>query len=287
MRTCISIFLQRIGPQHAFTRMMGWLAEIRTPWLKNYFLRRFIRKYHVDVTEAAVEDYRTYATFNDFFIRKLKSGIRPIAQDANGVVSPADGTIAQIGQIAQNQLLQAKGHYFDLESLLAGDDALAHTFYDGTFATIYLAPHNYHRVHMPVDGKLIQTIYVPGKLFSVNQQTAECIPRLYSRNERLICVFESDAGRFVLIFVGAMIVGSIQTAWMNEPVRGNKIHTENFSSSISFNKGDELGYFKLGSTVILLFEKNCVAWRESLLADAGINFGNLLGLSLTPSLSRN
>jgi phosphatidylserine decarboxylase len=277
MRTCISIFLQRIAPQHAITRIMGWLAEVRTPWLKNYFIARFIRKYHVNMAEAAVEDHCAYATFNDFFIRQLKSGARPIAQDAQGIISPADGVIAQIGHIAQNQLLQAKGHYFDLESLLAGDDALAHTFYDGTFATIYLAPHNYHRVHMPMDGKLVQTIYVPGKLFSVNQQTADYIPHLYSRNERLICVFESEAGRFVLIFVGAMIVGSMQTAWMKEPVRGNQIHTENFASPIHFAKGDELGYFKLGSTVILLFEKNKMEWRTDLQADAGIEVGNLLG----------
>jgi len=274
----IKVFLQCILPQHAITRAMGWLAEVRTPWLKNYFIARFIRKYHVNMSEAAVEDYRSYETFNDFFIRQLKPNLRPIAQEANCIVSPVDGTVAQIGNIAHDQLLQTKGHYFDLASLLT-DDHLAQTFFDGTFATLYLAPFNYHRVHMPIDGKLIQTIYVPGNLFSVNQQTAEYIPQLYSRNERLICIFESAAGRFALIFVGAMIVGSIQTVWMNAPIRSHEILSHTFSTPLDYTKGDELGYFKLGSTVVLLFESNQINWDKTLASDSIIQVGQLIGFS--------
>lgn len=203
--------------------------------------------------------------------------MRPVAADTNGIVSPADGTIAQIGFIARNKMLCAKEHYFDLESLLGGDAQLAQHFYDGAFATIYLAPHNYHRVHMPVDGKLVQTIYVPGKLFSVNQHTSEYIPQLYSNNERLICIFESSVGRFALIFVGAMIVGSMQTIWMDNPIRGYEIAKENFAYPIPLDKGAEVGYFKLGSTVILLFEKNKVEWEKQLAAGNKIQVGELIG----------
>ncbi len=277
MKTRIGIFLQCIAPQHTITYLASWLANVRKPWFKNLFIAWFIKKYRVNMQEAAIEDYTAYPTFNDFFIRKLKDGSRPIAQEANGIISPADGAIAQIGTINHDQMLQAKGHYFDLQSLLGGDNELAKTFYDGSFATIYLAPHNYHRVHMPLDGKLVQTIYVPGNLFSVNQQTAEHIPHLYSRNERLICIFESDAGRFALIFVGAMIVGSMQMVWMNAPVHGYDIARETFSSPLALTKNAEVGFFKLGSTVILLFEKNRVQWQPDLREDLTTQVGQLLG----------
>jgi phosphatidylserine decarboxylase len=283
---CISVFLQRITPQHLLTRLIGWLADVRAPWFKNLFIACFIKKYRINMKEAAIEDYRAYPTFNEFFIRKLKPELRPITQEATTIISPADGAISQIGKITQNQLLQAKGHYFDLESLLGGNAELAHSFYDGNFATIYLAPHNYHRVHMPLDGKLVQTIYVPGKLFSVNQQTAEQIPQLFSRNERLICVFESDAGRFALIFVGAMIVGSIQTIWMDNPIRNDEVLTESFMYPIPLTKGAEVGHFKLGSTVILLFEKDRLKWQQNLQANSEIQMGQLLGHQLfLPPLS--
>lgn len=277
MRARMAVFLQCIAPQQTITLLAGRLANVRASWFKNLFIAWFIKKYRVNMKEAAIEDYTAYPTFNDFFIRKLKDGLRPIAREANGIVSPADGAIAQIGNIAQNQMLQAKGHHFDLESLLGGDSELTKSFYDGAFTTLYLAPHNYHRVHMPFDGKLVQTIYVPGTLFSVNQTTAKHIPHLYSRNERLICVFESEAGRFALIFVGAMIVGSIHTIWMNTPVRGNDMASEKFSTPIALTKGAEVGYFKLGSTIILLFEKNRVQWLSDLRADRTTQVGELLG----------
>jgi len=275
MKTRINILLQCIVPQHSITRVMGYLAQVRNPWFKNLFIAWFIKKYGVDMSEAAIEDYRAYPTFNDFFIRKLKDNARPIAGDARTVVSPADGAVAQLGTISGDQLLQAKGHYFDLTSLLT-DKTLAQTFNDGRFATIYLAPFNYHCVHMPLDGRLVKTIYVPGKLFSVNKITAENIPNLYSRNERFICIFESAAGRFALIFVGAMIVGGMQMAWMNEPVRSYDILTQDFSTPIEIAKGAEIGHFKLGSTVILLFEKNQIEWEANLQAGSVVQVGQRL-----------
>lgn len=281
MSNRLIVLLQYLLPQHTISRLVGWCAEARVPWFKNLFIAWFIKKYRVNMAEAAVEDYREYQTFNDFFIRKLKTNARTIATDVNGIVSPADGAIAQLGNIIENQMLQAKGHQFDLTSLLAGDQALANLFFNGAFATIYLAPYNYHRVHMPLDGKLVQTIYVPGKLFSVNQQTATYIPQLYSRNERFICIFESNAGRFALIFVGALIVAGIQTAWMNVPVRSQQLLTETFSSPLTFTKGDELGYFKLGSTVILLFEKNRSQWLTSLHTGSTTQFGQLIGHAIS------
>lgn len=275
MKKRINVFLQCIIPQHITTRLMGRLAQVRIPWLKNAFIAFFIKKYNVDMQEAAEEDYRAYPTFNDFFIRKLKPALRPIAQDQHAIVSPCDGAIAQIGVITRDTLLQAKGHNFNLSSLLT-DPALAQTFHDGAFATLYLAPHNYHRVHMPLDGKLVRTIYVPGKLFSVNQHTAERIPNLYSRNERLICIFESAAGRFALIFVGAMIVGAMQTVWMSTPIRGYEALNQDFSSPLTLAKGAEVGYFKLGSTVILLFEKDQMQWEANLQAGDKIQVGQMI-----------
>ena len=180
---------------------------------------------------------------------------------------------AQIGNIQKKQLLQAKNFYFDLGTLLGGDTQLADNFHDGTFATIYLAPHNYHRVHMPLDGKLVKTIYVPGKLFSVNRMTSEIIPNLYSRNERLICVFDTTLGPMTIVLVGAMIVGSIQTVWMKNPIRANRIITETFSDGIQLIKGAELGYFKLGSTVILLFGKDKILSQSTLTTTSTLQVG--------------
>lgn len=269
-------YSQYLLPQHLLTKLIGYFANVRTPFLKNAFINNFIKIYHVEMHDAVIEDPTAYASFNDFFIRQYKSSVRPIAAGDHAIACPIDGTVAQMGKIQQKQLLQAKNFYFNLDTLLGNDLELSQQFYDGAFTTLYLAPHNYHRVHMPIAGKLIKTIYVPGSLFSVNRITSEIVPQLFSRNERLICIFETDAGLMSVIFVGALIVGSIKTTWMEKPIRANEIITQTHSM-VAFNKGDELGYFKLGSTVILLFQPNKIEWLANLEANTSVKFGELIG----------
>src|SRR5579862_5099450 len=199
--------LQNLIPQHLLSRLSGQIAESRHPWLKNKLISYFMKHYHINMHEAIRENPQDYLSFNDFFIRQLKPNLRPICPGENAIASPVDCCIAQIGQAKSNQLLQAKDFYFDLENLLGKDVALAKKFYDANFATLYLAPSNYHRVHMPLTGTLVKSIYVPGKLFSVNRMTSELVPHLYSRNERLITVFETETGPMAIILVGALIVG--------------------------------------------------------------------------------
>lgn len=274
----IFILFQYLLPQKLLTLLAGRLADSKTPWFKNYFIRWFIARYNVDMSLAKQENPTAYPCFNSFFIRELKPHLRPITPGENALASPADGCIAQIGSIQKTKLLQAKGVNYSLETLLGGDIQLAELFKNGSFATIYLAPHNYHRVHMPIAGKLVKTLFVPGKLFSVNQVTAESIADLYTRNERLISLFETQAGPMAVILVGAMLVGSIQTVWMKKPARERRIHVESYTANPRvLPKGAELGHFKMGSTVILLFSKDKVTWNPSLTETSQLNFGQLIG----------
>src|SRR3990167_991737 len=277
MRDYFFILLQYVMPQHILSRLMGFLADIRTPWFKNSFIRLFIKRFPVDMQEAIIEGPTAYPSFNQFFIRKLKPELRPITEELLAIASPADGTIAQLGEIKGDCLFQAKNHYFNLEELLGGDKSGAKLFENGSYATIYLAPHNYHRVHMPLAGKLTRSLFVPGKLFSVNKLTSERIPHLYSRNERLITLFETDEGMMAVILVGAMIVGSMQTVWMDKPVAGHTVSKEAVPS-LHLAKGDELGHFKMGSTVIILFEKNKATWLAN--SGAKVKYGQKLGFIL-------
>lgn len=257
---------------------MGRLAQSRILWLKNWMIEKFITKYHVDMSLAVIEDPKQYPDFNTFFIRELKSNLRPVTNVPHSIASPVDGKIAQLGRIKQNQLLQAKNHYFDLKSLLGGDEHLAQTFYDGSFATLYLAPQDYHRVHMPLSGSLEKTIFVPGHLFSVNILTSQLIPNLYARNERLITIFNTSAGSMAIVLVGAMIVGSIQTAWMDRPMRDSTIQFRQFPpGEIQLQIGSELSQFKLGSTVILIFQQDKICWDATFSAHAKVKFGQLIG----------
>ncbi|MBV9576222.1 MAG: phosphatidylserine decarboxylase [Gammaproteobacteria bacterium] len=272
-----STYAQYILPQHLLSFLMGQLAEIRLPWLKNYFIRRFIKKYHLNLEEALDPNFKNYPCFNDFFIRRLKPTARPLAQDEHAIVSPVDGTIAEMGTIRQNQLTQAKHLYFTLDTLLANDKDSMSLFTNGNYATFYLAPHDYHRVHMPLSGHLIKTIYVPGRLFSVNRMTSEIIPNLYGRNERLITLYQTAIGPTAVILVGAMIVGNIQTVWAKHPIRTHQIHTTHHPQDIFLEKGMELGHFKLGSTVILLFPQNTMTWSPRLQPGSAIHFGQLVG----------
>lgn len=273
----IFAYLQHILPQHGLTLFAGGLAQSRVTWLKNFLITRFIKIYKVDMADARIEAPQAYPTFNDFFIRELKPGIRPITPGEKDIACPADGTVAEIGYIEQNQIFQAKHFYYDLESLLGGNREAAQPFYDGAFATIYLAPCDYHRFHMPISGKLTRTIYVPGKLFSVNRITAECIPNLYARNERLIAFFDTEAGSMAVVMVGAMIVGSIQPVWLDKPVRADSITTTEYPDHPELIKGAELGYFRLGSTLILLYGKDKVDWSSSLQTTFKVKVGQFLG----------
>lgn len=276
MRRHLFAYCQYITPQRCLTTFAGWLANCRIKRLKNFLIKRFIKAYQIDMVEAKHQDINAYPTFNDFFIRELKPGIRPITPGEQDIASPADGTIAEIGLIKHDQVFQAKNFYYTLEALL-GNPENARDFYDGSFATIYLAPYNYHRFHMPVTGKLIKTTYVPGKLFSVNRTTSEFIPDLYARNERVIAFFETPAGPMAVVMVGAMIVGSIQMTGMDKPVCGDTIITTDHPTRPELRKGEELGYFKLGSTVIVIFGKDKAQWCHSLLAGNRIQVGQFLG----------
>lgn len=276
-------YIQYLLPQHLISRSAGSLAHSKNPRIKTSFIKKFIKLYKIDMAEAVIENPDDYANFNDFFIRYLKPELRIIDQAADTIVCPADGKIAESGKINQQLLVQAKGQYFDLTGLLGNDKALAQQFENGQFATVYLAPNNYHRVHMPISGRLIKTIYIPGKLFSVNRITSNLIPKLYSRNERFVAIFETAIGPVAIILVGAMIVGSMQTVWMKEPIRADRIVTETPSDAIVLEKGAELGHFKLGSTVIMLFGKDQMEWLPTVQTDASVKFGQALGKILSLS----
>ncbi len=274
----LTAYLQYLLPKRLLTSLAGRLAESTNPGLKNWMIKRFIQRYNVDMSLAVIEDPEKYSNFNDFFTRHLKPEVRPMTNGEKDIVCPVDGSIAQIGQIKQNQLLQAKNFYFDLETMFANDQQLAETFYDGSFATLYLSPRDYHRVHMPLAGKLEKAIYVPGRLFSVNRMTSDLVPQLYSRNERLICLFSTEAGPMAVIFVGALIVGGIQTVWMNKPATSYKAgDIMPPSKNVHLAKGAELGKFLLGSTVIVAFKQSKVAWAPGLSADSTVQFGQFLG----------
>lgn len=272
------IAFQNVVPQQLLTRAAGALAELRRPaWLKNLFIRRFIRMYGVNMTESAEPDYRNFPCFNDFFTRALRSGARPLA--TADILCPADGAISQVGAITNGALFQAKGHEFTTTDLLGGDAAHAAQFQDGQFATIYLSPKDYHRVHMPVAGTLQHTQFVPGKLFSVNGVTAENVDRLFARNERLICYFATEQGPMAIILVGAMIVAGIQTVWAGRmtPQRAATTDFSHASPPVTLAKGDEMGRFLLGSTVILLFPKDTLLWDPQYHAGTATRMGEPLG----------
>jgi len=246
-------------PHHLISRGVGKLAESRTPWLKDWAIRRFIRTFDVDMSQALESDPGAYACFNDFFTRALTPDARPIGE---GIVSPADGTLSQFGALDNGTLVQAKGHTYSLTALLGGDTHRAAPFRDGHFATIYLSPRDYHRVHMPVTGTLREMIYVPGRLFSVNQATANHVPGLFVRNERLVCLFDTEHGPLAMVLVGAMIVAAIETVWAGQvtPLSG-RVQTTRFDEPIVIEKGQEMGRFKLGSTVVMCFGDD-VAFRD-------------------------
>lgn len=272
------IRLQKVLPHHAVSRIAGRFAGSELRWLKDRLIRRFIAAYDVDMNEAA-RPVEAYASFNDFFTRELKPGARRLADSASHVLSPADGAISQIGRIADGRIFQAKGRDFTAGQLLGGDAEAAERFEGGAFATIYLSPKDYHRVHMPAAGALRQTTYVPGDLFSVNQVTAENIDGLFARNERLACRFEGPRGHFASVMVGAMIVAGIETVWSGRVKTHNpQLVSRDFAAGEhDLAAGDEMGRFFLGSTVVLLFEPGRVEWDAALKAGDSVRMGQALG----------
>ena len=281
MKSTLFVLLQYIAPQQLLSRTAGWFANTRIEWIKKTFIRWFIKRYRVDMSIAADPDPNSYPNFNAFFTRPLATGQRPVSENNSHIVCPADGAISQINTIEGGRIFQAKGHDFTLEELLGGVSRLAKPFYNGLFTTIYLSPKDYHRVHMPYTGTLNTMIHIPGKLFSVNTTTTATVPCLFARNERVAALFNTDIGPMAVIMVGAMIVAGINTVWTGQitPVK-NRIRTVHYSnnpSAITLKKGEEMGHFTLGSTVILLFPKDSMAWRQSLAAQSPVVMGQHLG----------
>lgn len=260
----LTVLPQYVMPKRKLTELAGAIASRRGGAWTTRLIRRFVAKYGVDMSEAADPDIASYATFNDFFTRPLRPGARPIA-DAPWIC-PVDGSISQFGAMDRDRILQAKGHHYALTALLGGDDELAATFEHGSFATLYLSPRDYHRVHMPCDGRLLRMVYIPGTLFSVNPVTARAVPGLFARNERVVCVFETSHGPLVLTLVGATIVGSMATVWhgtVNSP-RPARIQAWDYQDRpVELRKGDEMGRFLLGSTVVLLWPKRGLVFSPS------------------------
>lgn len=262
------IAMQYAMPKHLVSRAVGKLAEAEAGALTTTLIKAFIKQYQIDMTEAQYEEASHYKSFNEFFTRPLKYGLRPIAMEENIIAHPVDGKISQLGDIQDDRLIQAKGHDFSLQTLLGGEEQTAAPFQGGKFATIYLAPKDYHRIHMPVDGTLKQMIYVPGDLFSVNPLTAQNVPNLFARNERVVAIFDTEIGPLAMVLVGATIVASIETIWSGTvtPPAGKKVFSWDYptegENKISLKKGDEMGRFKLGSTVILAWPQQAADFLE-------------------------
>lgn len=274
----LAILPQYLLPKRLLTDTLGKLASLEGGRLTTAVIRRFIRRYRVDMSQALDPDPASYKTFQDFFTRALAPGARPI--DEAPFVSPVDGTISQFGAIGQGRIFQAKGHDYSATALLGGDAALAAQFDNGSFATLYLSPANYHRVHMPCAGRLTRMVYVPGTLFSVNQTAARYVPGLFARNERLVCVFESDNGPFVLVLVGAAVVGAIATVWhgaVNQPRPGEVREWLYAENPVLLEKGQEMGRFYLGSTVVALFPQGCVDFNPQWAPGGAIRMGECMG----------
>ncbi|MEI6738174.1 MAG: archaetidylserine decarboxylase [Pseudomonadota bacterium] len=282
----LNVLLQHLLPKQALTVFAGKVAGARGGALTARLIHWFVGRYGVNMDEAANPDLASYATFNDFFTRSLKTGARSLAD--TDFICPVDGTISQFGTIENEQIFQAKGHHYTTTALVGGDATLAKQFEHGSFATLYLSPRDYHRIHMPCDGHLTRMIYVPGALFSVNPATARAVPGLFARNERVVCVFESVNGPFVLALVGATIVGSMATVWhgvVNRPRLTEVCEWSYKGANVSLKKGDEMGRFLLGSTVVLLFPKERLAFNPKWAPAVAIRMGEAMANQSSHPLS--
>jgi len=274
----LKITAQYLLPKHLLSRMAGKLAAARTGKLTTFLIKQFIAKFKIDMSEAKYPDPAHFKTFNDFFTRELREGIRPIVAGEENIALPVDGKVSQLGNIQAGRIFQAKGHDFSLRELLGGRDDIAAPFADGLFSTIYLSPQDYHRIHMPITGKLQQMIFIPGELFSVNPLTAENVPNLFARNERAVVIFSTAAGPMAMVLVGATIVASIETVWGGTiaPAAEKEIRYWDYSEQdITLEKGAEMGRFKLGSTVVALFPKESITFAAELQAGSVTRLGEL------------
>jgi phosphatidylserine decarboxylase len=282
MSLSVKIFVtgQYALPHHLLSRAMGRLTHCQKPFVKDFLIRTIAKTYRIDMAEAEQPDPKAYPCFNEFFTRPLKADARPIARAADAVVSPADGFLSQAGLIDAGRIIQAKGMDYSVETLLGGDAARAAPFMGGTFATIYLSPRDYHRLHMPLAGTLREMVHVPGRLFSVNDATARGVPNLFARNERVAAIFDTEAGPMALILVGAIFVASIETVWHGEvtPPTARQIRTWTYpEANIQLGRGAEMGRFNMGSTIIVLFGPDAVSWQPSLQPGQIMRMGEAIG----------
>lgn len=278
----LTVLDQYLAPHHLLTRWMQRLTRVRAPWFKNRQIQWFVRRYQVDMKIAAETNPLAYPDFNTFFTRPLQPDARTIVSDHDAIACPADGMISQIGDVKNGRLLQAKGFYFDLLTLLGGSESRARPFQDSRFVTIYLSPRDYHRVHMPFSGRLRETVYIPGRLFSVSPRTTQAIPGLFARNERLVTLFDTAIGPVAVILVGAMFVAGIETVWAGLLPHGKKVVEQHFDDAqhqgeIVLERGQEMGRFNMGSTVIVLFPPDRVELAPALTQNSPVTMGELLG----------
>jgi len=279
----LAVLCQYLIPKQALTTLAGKFAESEAGSLSTSVIRWFVKRYGVDLSEAVDDDPVSYRSFNEFFTRPLRAGARPLANA--DFLCPVDGAVSQFGRIDRDQIFQAKGHHYSTTALVGGDSALAARFEDGAFATLYLSPRDYHRIHMPVAGRLLRMMHVPGTLFSVNPTTARGVPGLFARNERVVCVFEAEFGCFILILVGATIVGSMATVWHGtvNPSRSKEIRQWYYADQqIRLHKGQEMGRFLLGSTVVMLFPKNVLRFNTDWVPERPIRMGEAMGDQAAP-----
>ena len=281
----LKVKLQYVLPKHLLSRLVGFLAAAEAGSLTTKLIEMFIKQFNVDMSEAAEPDHESYKSFNSFFTRELKEGVRPLCEGIDKVAQPVDGAVSQLGDVKQGRIFQAKGHDYGLTELLGGNPQLAAPYMGGKFATVYLSPKDYHRIHMPLDGTLTDMLHVPGDLFSVNPLTAENVPGLFARNERVVSLFDSPHGKFALVLVGATIVASIETVWAGTvaPLAPRQVqhwqYPTDSDEAIHLKKGAEMGRFKLGSTIVLVFEPNMADFTDFNAGDTtrmGEHFASLI-----------
>jgi phosphatidylserine decarboxylase len=274
---------QHLIPHHIASRAMGRLTRIRQPAFKNLVIEQFVKHYRVDLSAAVEQNARAYPDFNSFFTRALRPETRPVSNEGHDIAAPVDGTTSALGEIGGSRIFQAKGHYFTLDALLGGSPTLARRFDNGRFITLYLSPRDYHRIHMPVTGRLLHMRYIPGRLFSVNANTTRAIDGLFARNERVVAVFSTAAGMMALVIVGAIFVGGIETVWHGvvAPSRDRSIRQWDYDGvedePVNLQHGEEMGRFNMGSTVIVLFAGDRAAWDSEIRAGRAVIMGQTVG----------
>lgn len=274
-------FIQILLPHHFLSSIMYKITRVEIKCFKNFFITKFIALYNVDMNQAQNENAQDFKSFNEFFTRPLKLSARPISDAAKTIISPVDGTVSEIGKIQDKQIFQAKGKSYSLETLVGGSQERAQFYKNGYFATLYLSPRDYHRIHMPISGRIREMLHVPGRLFSVSPSTARSVNGLFARNERVVAGFSTEAGPMAVILVGAIFVSSMETVWAGTitPPRGKNLRQWSYDTQepITLERADEMGRFNMGSTVILLFSENSIAWNKDLVCGKKVQFGEKIG----------